>query len=39
MEYLNSSSLEIFNRGTVPAFGSGTKQEATDITLGSFGLL
>ena len=39
MEFLNSSNLEILNQGTESTFCSGTRQEVTDITLGSFGLL
>jgi len=39
MEFLNSSSLEILNRGNIPTFCSGNRQEATDITLGSYRLL
>ena len=38
MEFLNSSNLEIFNRGTESTFCSGTRQVVID-TLGSFGLL
>jgi hypothetical protein len=36
MEFLNSTSLEILNRGNEPAFCSGGRLEVTDITLGSF---
>ena len=40
MEFLNSSNLEILlNQGNEPTFCSGYRQEVTDITLGSFGLL
>jgi len=39
MKFLNSSNLEILNRGTKSIFCSGTRQELIDITLGSFGLL
>jgi hypothetical protein len=39
MEYLNSSSLEILNRGNKPTFCSGNRQEVFDITLGSCRLL
>ena len=39
MKFFNSSSLEILNRGNVPTFCSGNKQEVIDITLGSYRLL
>jgi hypothetical protein len=39
MEFLNSSNLEILNRGNECTFYSASRQEVTDITLGSFGLL
>ena len=39
MEFLNSSNLEILNRGDEPTFCSGYRQEVIDITLGSYGLL
>ena len=39
MEFINSSSLEILNRGNVPTFCSGNRQEVIDISLGSYRLL
>jgi hypothetical protein len=39
MEFLDSSNLEIINRGNEPTFCNISRQEVTDITLGSFGLL
>ena len=39
MEFLNSSSLEILNRGNMPTFCSGNIQEVIDITLRSYRLL
>jgi hypothetical protein len=39
MEFLNSSNLEILNRGGEPTFCSGNRLEVTDITLGTFRLL
>jgi hypothetical protein len=39
MEFLNSSNLEILNRGSEPTFCSGNKLEVIDITLGTFRLL
>ena len=39
MEFLNSSSLEILNRGNMPTFCSSNRQEVTDINLGSYRLL
>jgi hypothetical protein len=39
MEFLNSSNLEILNRGSEPTFCSGSRLEVTDITLGTFRLL
>ena len=39
MESLNSSNLEILNRGSEPTFCSGSRLEVTDITLGTLGLL
>jgi hypothetical protein len=39
VEFLNSSNLEILNRGYEPTFCSGGRLEVTDITLGSLRLL
>jgi hypothetical protein len=40
MEFLNTTNLEILNRGKESTFCSGARQEVTDIiTLGSSGLL
>ena len=39
MEFLNSSNLEILNRGYEPTFFSGGRLEVIDITLGSLRLL
>jgi hypothetical protein len=39
VEFLNSSNLEILNRGNEPTFCSGGRLEVIDITLGSFGPL
>jgi hypothetical protein len=39
MEFLNSSNLEILNRGSEPIFCSGIRLEVTDITLGTLKLL
>jgi len=39
IEFLNSSCLEILNRGNESTFYGGTRQEVIDITLGSYGLL
>ena len=39
VEFLNSSNLEILNRGNEPTFCSGGRLEVTDITLGSLRLL
>ena len=39
MEFLNSLSLEILNRGNMPTFLSGNRQEVFDITLGTYRLL
>jgi hypothetical protein len=38
VEFLNSSKLEILNQGNGPTFCSGSRLEAMNITLGSFGL-
>jgi hypothetical protein len=35
MEFLNSSNLEILNRGNKPTFCGAARQEEIDITLGS----
>jgi hypothetical protein len=37
--FLNSSNMEILNRGNEPTFCSGRRFEVTDITLGFLGLL
>ena len=39
IEFLNTSNLEIFNRGSEPTFCTSVRQEVIDITLGSYGLL
>jgi hypothetical protein len=39
IDFLNSLNLEILNWGNEPTFCSGGRQEVTDITLGSYGLL
>ena len=39
MEFFNSSSLEILNRGNMPIFCSSNRQEVIDITLGIYRLL
>jgi len=39
LEFLSSSNLEILNRGNEPTFCNVIRQEVTDITLGSYGLL
>jgi len=39
IEFLNSTTLEIFNRGSEPTFCTGVRQEVIDITLGSCGIL
>jgi hypothetical protein len=39
MEFLNTTNLEILNRGSTPTFCSGGRLEVTDITLRSLGLL
>jgi hypothetical protein len=39
VEFLNSTNLEILNRGNEPTFCSGGRLEVIDITLGSFRLL
>jgi len=38
MEFLNSTTLEIFNRGSEPIFCTSARQEVIDITLGSHGI-
>jgi len=38
LEFLNSSNLEILNRGKESTFCNVSRQEVTDITLGSYGL-
>ena len=39
LEFLNSSNLEILNRGNENTFCNVSRQEVFDITLGSYGLL
>jgi hypothetical protein len=39
IEFLNSTTLEIFNRGSEPAFCTIVRQDVIDITLGSYRLL
>jgi hypothetical protein len=39
IEFLNSTNLEIFNRGNEPTFCTSVRQEVIDITLGSYELL
>jgi hypothetical protein len=39
MEFLNSSNLEILNRGSDSTFCSGSRMEVIDITLGTLRLL
>ena len=39
MEFLNYVNLEILNRGNESTFRSGSRQEVSDITLGSYGVL
>ena len=39
MEFLNSSNLENLNRGIESTFCSGSRKEAINITLGTYGLL
>jgi len=39
MEFLNTTNLEILNRGNKPTFWSGGRLEVTDITMGSLRLL
>ena len=39
LEFLNSTNLEILNRGKEPTFCNISRQEVIDITLGSYGLL
>ena len=38
-EFLNSTNVEILNRGNESTFCNASKQEVTAITLGSYGLL
>ena len=38
-EFFNSTTLEIFNRGSEPTFCTSVRQEVIDITLGSYGLM
>jgi len=39
LQFLNSSNLEILNRGNESTFCNASRQEVIDITLGSYGLL
>jgi hypothetical protein len=39
VEFLNTTNLEILNRGNEPIFCSGGRSEVIDITLGSLRLL
>jgi len=39
VEFMNTTNLEILNRGNEPTFCSGGRLEVTDITLGSMRLL
>jgi hypothetical protein len=39
VEFLNTTTLEILNRGNEPTFCSGGRLEVIDITLGSLRLL
>jgi hypothetical protein len=39
IEFLNSTTLEIFNRGSEPTFCTSARREVMDITLGSYGLM
>jgi hypothetical protein len=39
IEFLNSTTLEIFNRGSEPTFCTTVRREVIDITLGSYGLM
>jgi hypothetical protein len=39
VEFLNSTNLEILNRGNEPTFCTGGRLEVTDIALGSLRLL
>jgi hypothetical protein len=39
IEFFNSTTLEIFNRGSGPTFCTSVRQEVTDITLGSYRFL
>ena len=39
LEFLNSSNLEILNRGNESTLCNTSRQEVTDITLGSYGLI
>jgi len=39
LEFLNTTHLEILNRGSAPTFCSGGRLEVIDIALGSLGLL
>jgi len=38
-EFLNSTTLEIFNRGSEPTFCTSVRREVIDITLGSYGFM
>jgi hypothetical protein len=39
IEFLNSTTLEIFNRGSEPTFCTSVRREVIDVTLGSYGLM
>jgi hypothetical protein len=39
IEFLNSTNLEIFNRGNELTFCTSVRQEVIDITLGFYGIL
>jgi hypothetical protein len=39
IEFLNSTTLEIFNRGKEPTFCTSVRRDVIDVTLGSFGLM
>jgi hypothetical protein len=39
IDFLNSTTLEIFNRGSEPTFCTRVRREVIDITLGSYELM
>jgi hypothetical protein len=39
IEFLNSTMLEILNKGNEPTFCTSVRREVIDITLGSYGLV